>query len=136
MREIIGHDEIIKTTVVCLVGMQHHLPKDQIEDYDSGMGVSLRPEPNNQHDANAIAVYKDNVKLGYISREDTWVGQHRLLGGLILGHPTARYPWCDVEVRYAIEKPVYAITQKQRAAAIKAVREALLESLNPSPTSA
>lgn len=33
--------------------------------------VELRPEPNNQYDPNAIAVYADEVKVGYIKKGST-----------------------------------------------------------------
>ena len=41
------------------------------EDYYNGMTLTLKPEPWNEYDENAIAVYMLGRKLGYIARHDT-----------------------------------------------------------------
>lgn len=44
-----------------------NLDKVQLNDYD----IELVPEPDNQYDANAVALYKGNYKLGYFYKGQT-----------------------------------------------------------------
>lgn len=38
----------------------------------AGSSLTLIPEPNNPYDPNAILVYHNSTKIGYVPREDTW----------------------------------------------------------------
>lgn len=54
--------------------------------------IELRPEPENQHDPNAVAVWCEFGKLGYIARDCTHLvdpGQNRVSGLRFLGSPTS-----------------------------------------------
>ena len=39
---------------------------------EEGDELEVRPEPENEHDENAIALYKGSRKVGYVPREITW----------------------------------------------------------------
>lgn len=56
------------------------------------LNVDLRPEPDNEHDHNAVAVYVDNYVIGHIAREDcsevqTILNKHKVdsISGSITG---------------------------------------------------
>lgn len=47
--------------------------------------VNLQPEPNNEHDRNAIAVYMNDVKIGHVPAAQTHqinplIGKHNFVG--------------------------------------------------------
>lgn len=59
-----------------ITGIKHCLDEKQYEEFENTVfrreSVRLIPEPENQFDGNAIAVYTaDGVKCGYIAREET-----------------------------------------------------------------
>ena len=53
--------------------------------FHRGQFLHLRPEPDNPHDANALAVYAGRSKVGYIPRKDNaLIGRHLRQGGVAL----------------------------------------------------
>lgn len=52
---------------VGVVGSSHWVAKDELDAFE-GTVYYLRREPSNRHDQNAIAVYGENRKFGYLSR--------------------------------------------------------------------
>ena len=59
---------MIQTTSHVIVGIRYHLrPGTYIK---SGDTVGLIPEPDNEYDSNAIAVYLDEQKIGYIKASE------------------------------------------------------------------
>lgn len=59
------------TLTAPLVGMRHHEgASEKLETLGFGDPLSLRPEPENPYDENAIQVFTlDGILLGYIARE-------------------------------------------------------------------
>lgn len=54
-----------------VAGVQHG-DVTEVRDIQSGMELVLRPEPDNEHDPDAILVLtKDGIKLGYVPRKFT-----------------------------------------------------------------
>ncbi|WP_456382877.1 HIRAN domain-containing protein [Hydrogenimonas sp.] len=56
-----------RETLRChIAGLQYHGGVDLI--YRPGEALSLRREPRNPHDANAVAIYRGPIRIGYIPR--------------------------------------------------------------------
>jgi hypothetical protein len=53
-----------------LAGVQHRLMEFQSAKVSINDELVLKPEPDNQFDPHAIAVYKDTLKVGYVPRKD------------------------------------------------------------------
>lgn len=52
-----------------VAGVMHQNPEAIFEAVSEGDTLRLKREPQNEHDARAIAVWKGNVKCGYVPRE-------------------------------------------------------------------
>lgn len=52
-----------------IVGMEHQKSKPIVDMLDPGAPVTLVREPNNEHDLNAVAVWVDGRKVGYVPRK-------------------------------------------------------------------
>lgn len=70
-----------------IVGMQYTIPnwKGLFNSNNIGMGdlVELKKEPDNKYDKNAIACFKDDVKIGYVSKNMTshvFEGTYEIVG--------------------------------------------------------
>lgn len=76
-RRVIKDGKMSMTTTVTIVGSQYH---SGAEDHlklldrfgDNNRPLSLKREPNNKHDRNAVAVYDwtERLHLGYVPRQD------------------------------------------------------------------
>ena len=49
-----------------IAGFAHHEGLSVIENLKLGTQVDLRHEPDNPHDPQAVAIYFDDVKIGYV----------------------------------------------------------------------
>ena len=52
-----------------IAGFGHHKGVSVISELKLGTKVELRHEPDNPHDPEAVAIYYDSVKLGYVPAE-------------------------------------------------------------------
>ena len=70
----LGYGRIYETlgevTKIRVLGRQYHDPEPR---QPLGEDIRLAPEPTNEVDKNAIAVYRGNTKIGYVPRERTSV---------------------------------------------------------------
>lgn len=55
------HNEVI------VVGTEHYAGMRRIRRAGAVAGVTVRPEPTNKHDRNAVVVYAGRTKVGYLS---------------------------------------------------------------------
>ena len=53
-----------------IAGFAHHEGLSVIENLTLGTQVSLRCEPGNPYDAQAVAIYFGETKIGYVPRDD------------------------------------------------------------------
>ena len=51
-----------------VAGVKHRLAAFALADVNVGDKLTLKPEPTNEHDPNAIAVYKGEHQIGYVPR--------------------------------------------------------------------
>lgn len=54
-------------------GLDHYNGKSKVEKMQTGEALEMRREPKNKFDRQAIALYYDNVKLGYVPAEDNFM---------------------------------------------------------------
>ncbi len=86
-----------------LAGFQYYRGAEIWESLAAGEEVRLVREPANKHDTKAIAVYRDNLKLGYIPRVDNSVlanlmDQGRPVDAVITARKDLNKCWNPVDI--------------------------------------
>jgi hypothetical protein len=84
-----------------LAGVSHRL-----QDYGASAvkltdELRLVPEPDNMHDSNAIAVYKDSFKIGYVPRSENKVLYPYVMAGkavCVVEAATSHSCWVRVDM--------------------------------------
>lgn len=94
-----------------VAGFQYHQGESVWSDLTVGSPVTLCREPNNRYDAKAVAVYWQQVSLGYLPRmENTAVSQlldrHQALLGCIQRLKKDPDPWQRIQLA------IYWVKQK------------------------
>ncbi len=69
-KEDLSIEKSLKLITTNVAGMQYYEGKSHIKEIKPGDKVKLRREPLNHYDARAIAIYWQNVKLGYVPRHN------------------------------------------------------------------
>jgi hypothetical protein len=69
--EVVRPDEDPRLRVIKVAGVSHRLEALQDDSFEPGHRLALVPEPNNEHDPNAIGVWdgERRVQAGYVPAE-------------------------------------------------------------------
>lgn len=84
-------------------GFQYYDGEKMLPRLRVGQRLSLRREPQNRHDARAVAVYRRNRKLGYLPRVENTAVAYMLdngqrLEGVVAEVTPENFPWNAVRV--------------------------------------
>ena len=92
----------LELTSCYIAGLQYHAGKQMA--FQTGEALKLIREPNNLYDTNAIALYKQHIKIGYIPKNENKIiakmlDQHAALKAEISHFDRNAVTWRRVSVQ-------------------------------------
>jgi len=85
-----------------LAGISHRHADYVLANVQRGDALTLKCEPTNKFDPNAIMVFKDNIQIGYVPKTHTLLLKAAVLSDRVTSHADAVWPrgcWVNVHVK-------------------------------------